>query len=66
MIVMAVSKAHQRATNKYIKLHYDRFDCRAPKGTKELIKKAAAAQNESVNQYIHNAIMARIKAENGE
>ena len=66
MIIMAVSKAQQRATYKYIKLHYDRFNYMAPKGTKELIKKAAAAQNESVNQYINNAIMARIKAECSE
>ena len=53
---MAVSKAQQRAVNKYVKSNYDEVKLRMPKGKKDIIKAHAAQQGESVNAYINRAI----------
>ena len=53
---MAVSKAQQRAVNKYVKNNYDEIKVRMPKGKKEVIQAHAAQQGESVNAYINRAI----------
>ena len=44
-----VSKAQQKAVNKYVKNNYDRINVTFPKGQKELIKAHAQKHNESVN-----------------
>lgn len=62
---MPVSKAQQRATNKFIAKTYDRINLTIPKGRKELIQTHAAACGESVNGFIGRAIaetMARDQA----
>lgn len=53
---MAVSKAQQRAVNKYVKNNYDEVKLRMPKGKKDVIQVYAAQQGESVNAYINRAI----------
>lgn len=53
---MAVSKAQQRAVNKYVKSNYDEVKLRMPKGKKDVIQAHAAQQGESVNSYINRAI----------
>ena len=53
---MAVSKAQQKATNKYISKAYDRVNLTLPKGQKDEIQAHAAAQGESVNAFINRAI----------
>ena len=53
---MPVSKANQRAVNKYVKNNYDRINVTLPKGKKEDIKTHAAACGESVNAFIGRAI----------
>lgn len=53
---MAVSKAQQKATNKYISKAYDRINLVLPKGQKETIKAHAEARGESVNGFIGRAI----------
>jgi predicted HicB family RNase H-like nuclease len=53
---MAVSKAQQRAVNKYVKSNYDEVKLRMPKGKKDIIQAHAAQQGESVNAYINRAI----------
>ena len=53
---MAVSKAQQRAVNKYVKKNYDEVKLRMPKGKKDVIQVHAAQQGESVNAYINRAI----------
>lgn len=66
---MAVSKAQQKATNKYITNNYDRINLTVPKGRKETIQAHAAAQGESVNGFIGRAIeeaMERDKDGKGE
>lgn len=62
---MPVSKANQRAVNKYVKTNYDRINVTMPKGQREIIKAAAAAAGESVNSYIVKAIEERMKNEGG-
>lgn len=54
--IMPVSKANQRAVNKYVKNNYDRINVTMPKGKKETIQAYAAAQGESVNGFINRAI----------
>ncbi len=42
--------------NNYIKEKYDRISLIVPKGRKEEIKKKAAAEGKSVNEYINSLI----------
>ena len=53
---MAVSKAQQNATNKWIAKAYDRINLTVPKGKKEEIQVFAEANGESVNGFINRAI----------
>ena len=53
---MAVSKAQQNATNKWIAKAYDRINLTVPKGKKEEIQAFAEAIGESVNGFINRAI----------
>ena len=53
---MAVSKAQQKAVNKYMSTNYDRVNLTMPKGQKETIKAHAEARGESVNAFINRAI----------
>ena len=53
---MAVSKAQQKAVNKYMAANYDRINLTVPKGQKEIIQAHAAARGESVNGFIGRAI----------
>lgn len=59
---MAISKANQRAVNKYVKNNYDRVNVTMPKGRREVIKSAADAVGESVNAYINTAVDMRMGA----
>ena len=54
---MPVSKAQQKATNKYISKAYDRVNLTLPKGQKDEIQAHAAGQGESVNAFINRAIV---------
>lgn len=53
---MPVSKAQQRAVNKYMAANYDRINLTVPKGQKNTIKAHAKAQGESLNAFINRAI----------
>ena len=57
---MSISKAQQKATAKYVKANYDRFEVKAPKGTKDRWKGAAQTAGESLNSYIVGAVEDRI------
>lgn len=54
---MTVSKAVQRATEKYAKENYDRVLVKFPKGTKEKIKETG----ETVNGFINKAVADRLE-----
>ena len=60
---MAVSKAQQRATNKYISKVYDRINLTLPKGRKEEIQAHCEARGESVNGFINRVIMDALERE---
>ena len=53
---MAQSKAHIKATNKYISKAYDRVNLTLPKGQKEIIREYAEAHGMSLNGYINKLI----------
>lgn len=59
-----VSKAQQKAVNKYVKNNYDRINVTFPKGQKEIIMLAATAVGESVNSYIKKAVDQRMERDN--
>ena len=54
--IMAVSKAQQKAVNKYMKENYDRINLTVPKGHKAAIQARADQTGESVNGYINRLI----------
>ena len=62
---MAVSKAQQKAVNKYVKEKYDRILLTMPKGQKDKIKTHANSLGESVNGFISRAIDVTMKLDNG-
>jgi predicted HicB family RNase H-like nuclease len=53
---VAISKAAQRAVNKYMKENYDRVNLTMPKGKKEELQAQATRLGVSVNAYINTAI----------
>lgn len=53
---MSVSKAQQKAVNKYVKNNYDRINVTMPKGKKEKIQEYATRHGLSVTAYINAAI----------
>ena len=53
---MTVSKAQQKAVNKYIAEKLDRINLTMPKGKKEEIKARADSMGLSVNAFINLAI----------
>ena len=62
---MAVSKAQQRATNKYKKSNYDRIELVVPKGNKETIRIVAEASGQSINAYISTAVDEKMERDTG-
>ena len=61
-----VSKAQQKAVNKYVKQNYDRVNVTMPKGKKDEYKAHAQSKGLSLNSYIINLIETDIKKEQGE
>ena len=61
---MPVSKAQQRAVNKYMAANYDRINLTVPKGQKNTIKAHAEAQGESLNAFINRAITQTMERDN--
>lgn len=61
---MAVSKAQQKAVNKYVKENYDRVNVNMPKGQKDRAKVHAEAQGESLNAFINRAITETMERDN--
>lgn len=53
---MTVSKAQQKAVNKYMKENYDRVNLTLPKGYKEELATLASSRGQSVNAFIKEAI----------
>ncbi len=62
---MPVSKAQQKAVNKYMAANYDRVNVTMPKGKKDVIKAHAETRSESVNAFIGRAIDETMERDNG-
>ena len=62
---MPVSKAQQKAQNKWIAKAYDRINLTVPKGQKERLQAHAEAHGESVNGFINRAITETMERDNG-
>ena len=60
-----VSKAQQKAVNKYVKNNYDRINVTFAKGPKEEIKAHAESHGESVNAFIVRAVNEAMERDNG-
>lgn len=59
---MAVSKAQQKATTKYIKNNYDSIILRIPKGERDKIKMFAESRGMSLNAFIYAAIKSEMES----
>ena len=55
---MPISKAQQKAVNKYIKGNYDRLNVTIPKGRKQAVEAHAKGKGESVNSLVNGLIRA--------
>lgn len=60
-----ISKAQQKAVNKYVKNNYDRINVTFSKGRKAEIKAHAEAHGESVNAFIVRAVNETMEREGG-
>jgi len=58
-----MSKAHQKAVEKYNSLNYDRLTFRVKKEDTEIIRQAAAVAGETLNSFIYKSVMDRIESE---
>ena len=63
---MSVSKAQQKAQNKWIGKTYDRINLTVPKGQKEVIKAHAESRGESVNGFLNRAASETMERDNSE
>lgn len=59
-----VSKAQQKAVNKYVKNNYDRINVTFPKGKREILKDHAQKNGESVNSFIVRAVKETMERDN--
>lgn len=55
-VTMAISKAQQKATAKYVKNAYDRIEVKVPKGQKAVIQSFAEGEGKSLNSFACEAI----------
>ena len=56
-----ISKAQQKAVNKYVKNNYDRINVTFPKGQREIIKDHAKKYGENVNAFIVRSVNERME-----
>ena len=60
-----ISKAQQKAVNKYVKNNYDRIELTIkPKGKKETLKNHAEKNGETLNAFINRAINETMERDN--
>ena len=53
---MAISKAQQKATQKYVRKAYDRLEVKVPKGQKAAIQAHAEQTDGSLNAFLNRAV----------
>ncbi len=57
-VIMATTKAQQKAVNKYIKANYERLNITIPKGQKQAVEAHAKSKGESVNGLVNSLLRA--------
>lgn len=62
---MAISKAQQKATAKYVSKTYDRLEAKVPKGRKEAIQVHAEATDGTLNKFLNRAINETMARDSG-
>lgn len=55
------TEAGNKATQRYVKKHYDRIEIKVPKGDKEKYTAAAQAFNLSMNQFVISAMQEKME-----
>jgi predicted HicB family RNase H-like nuclease len=63
---MPATEAHIRATAKWEKENYDKYQVRLKKGELDKVKAHAASKGESVNAFINRAIAEAMGGEEAE
>lgn len=63
---MAISEAQRRAVAKYNAKSYDRFEVKVYKGKKALLQDIAKGQGKSLNLYVREALIAKVKEDTGK
>ncbi len=63
---MPVSKAQQKAVNKYMAANYDRVNLTLPKGRKANLQAHAQEQGESLNGFISRAIDGQLERDTSQ
>ena len=58
-----ISEAQRKAVSKYIRANYESFTIRSRMGLKEQVRQYAARKNESINQYVLDAIRKQLEAD---
>ena len=61
-----VSKAQQKATAKYMRENYDRFNLVLPKGRKAELQEHAQQRGESLNGFVNRAIDNQVERDTQE
>ena len=59
-----VSKAQQKAVQKYVKNNYDRVVVTLPKGRRDEVKEHASNHDESMNAFIVRAVNETMERDN--
>ena len=59
-----ISKAQQKAVQKYVKNNYDRVVVTFPKGRQDAIKEYASTHGESMNSFIVRAVNKTMERDN--
>lgn len=65
MVQRKYTEARKENNKKWDEANLDRISIAIPKGQKEIIRVAAQAHGESINEYIRKSIVMRIELENG-
>lgn len=60
-MIVAVSKAQQKAIHKYMAANYDRINLTVAKGQRDAVKAHAETKGESTSAFIGRAILEAIK-----
>lgn len=65
-VFLTVSKAQQKAVQKYVAANYDRIEFKTAKGKKTEYQAHAEKRGESLNQFINRAVENQIERDRAQ